>query len=137
MYYSETGGFMIQMLFLCCIFITLSSLTFGATINSNDCPDPACCKPSRGPSSCSLSSDACWSSCQKTCPCGARVTCGRVSRQGIFCIIGEANAGETPCYNHDMSCDEFLRINDPCNDPPCWDTDLQNAMCGSACTGQN
>lgn len=128
---------MLRMLLFCFTMIVWSSSAFAATLNSDQCPDPACCKPSRGPSSCSMSDEPCWSNCQKTCPCGSRITCGQITRYGVFCVIGEANAGEISCYNHDMSCDEFLRINDPCNDPQCWDTDLQNTMCNSACTGQN
>lgn len=126
---------MLRILSICSVLIAMSASAFAATLNSKDCPDPICCRPSRGPSACYVGEDPCSATCRKTCPCGIQITCAHTSRLWISCMAGEPNAGETPCYTRDQPCDDFLAANDPCMDPHCWDIELVGGLCDDVCKG--
>ncbi len=120
-------------LFLVCILTFLPVSVVAATLNSNQCPDPICCRPSRGLSACYVAVEPCVQTCQRSCPCGIAVQCGFVKRDGAVCLVGEPLYEELPCYTRDISCDEFQSVFNACNDPCCWDPDLESTMCSDVC----
>lgn len=128
---SFVGSSMVRTLLLALLLLSPTAL-LSATAKTERCPDPACCRPSRGPTSCAIDLYPCWAKCSRNCPCGA-VYCSIVERYWPVCQVGEPLGDWDACVIRDQLCDEFLAQFDPCNDPCCWDIDLLNLVCGPAC----
>ena len=128
---------MFKTFFLILSLIVVSHLALlCATAKSDECPDPACCRPSRGASSCTIGIEPCWSKCTRVCPCGTAVHCGTTERYWPVCYLGDPLREEQACYTRDQACDNFLATYPSCSDPCCWDPDLLNEVCGSVCDGR-
>lgn len=125
------GSSMVRTLLLALLLLSPTTL-LSATAKADRCPDPACCRPSRGPTSCTIDLYPCWAKCSRNCPCGA-VYCSIVERYWPVCQVGEPLSDLDACAIRDQACDDFLVQFDPCNDPCCWDIDLLNLVCDPAC----
>src|SRR5690349_2121889 len=109
--------------FFACLFSASA-----ASLSSWKCPDPKCCLPSPGPSSCHALEEPCITSCTHTCPDGKQRTCASRGQWMVFCELGVALQEEIPCYIL-SDCEGFLNRYDPCLDIGCTDPEALRDLC--------
>lgn len=136
-FHSLLESFMIRALLVTLLLLFQTVVLFSATAKVEECPDPNCCVGTRGLLSCYMDIEPCWKKCSRVCPCGTAVYCSMIERYWPICQIGEPGPGREACYQKDVTCDEFMSAFDACNDPCCWDPDLQNVVCDPVCNGRD